>query len=390
MRVLQLHTLYREPGGEDAVVRAEAALLTRLGHEVVQLQERNPADAVRAALALAFAPWNPLSAHRVRHAAEELRPDVAHVHNTWYGMSPAVFGALRDVGVPVIVTLHNFRPVCANAQLFRDGSPCEDCVGSHPWHGVRHGCYRGSVVQSIPAAGTIALHRRLDTWKRAVDLFVVLNEFSRERFVRGGLPAGRILVKPNFVTDPGPRTTPTARSPTVLYVGRLAPEKGLDALVEAWRLLEKTSLELVVIGDGPLRARLERLAVPGIHFEGRLPEAEVHRRMLAARALVLPSIWYEGQPMAVLEAFAAGLPVLSSAIGGMTELVGPLGDGWLTSAGDAAAWAAALRRLEDPVLARRGGERARALYERAFSEAKAGTQLEATYERAQRYARSRA
>jgi glycosyltransferase involved in cell wall biosynthesis len=384
VRILQLHTQYREPGGEDAVVRAEAELLRGLGHEVVQHQMHNPVGAMGAAGALLTSPWNPFAACSVQRVAEEIRPDVAHVHNTWYAMSPAVFRALRRAGVPSVMTLHNYRLLCANALLFRDGALCEDCVGSHPWHAVRHRCYRGCAVLSVPAAMTIALHHDLGTWTREVDLFLALNEFSRERFVRGGLPAERIRVKPNFVSDPGPRTLPASQSRTVLYVGRVSREKGVDVLINAWRLLGNTSLELAIVGDGPMQAELERRsrAAPGIRFEGRLCAEDVRRRMLAARALILPSVWYEGQPVVVLEGLAAGLPILSSAIGGMSELLQPLGKDWLVAPGATVTWAESLRVLTDHQRIEQGSKRARALYEQKFTDTLAASALEEAYARA--------
>jgi glycosyltransferase involved in cell wall biosynthesis len=385
VRVLQLHTPYRQPGGEDAVVRAEAEVLRRSGHEVVQYQVQNPPGAAGAIGSLVLSPWNPLQARRVQGLAERIRPDVAHVHNTWYAQSPAVLWALRRSGVPTVMTLHNYRLVCANGQLFRDGAPCEDCVGASPWHGVQHGCYRDSMVLSVPAAGTIALHDRLRTWSRTVDRFVVLSEFAAERLVRGGLPPDRIELKPNFVADPGPRAAPAAASATVLYVGRLSPEKGVQLLVEAWRELGEGPLELVVVGDGPLRERLARRPVARLRLAGQLPAAEVRRQMLAARALVLPSVWYEGQPVAVLEALAAGLPVLGSGIGGVPELLAPLGRDWLAAPGEVASWVAALRALADPERVEVASARARALYERSFSVATAAHALEGVYERAARH-----
>jgi glycosyltransferase involved in cell wall biosynthesis len=382
VRVLQLHTPYRQPGGEDAVVRAEAEVLRRSGHEVVQHQVQNPPGAAGAIGSLVLSPWNPLQARRVQGLTERIRPDVAHVHNTWYAQSPAVLWALRRSGVPTVMTLHNYRLVCANGQLFRDGAPCEDCVGASPWHGVQHGCYRDSMVLSVPAAGTIALHDRLRTWSRTVDRFVALSEFAAERLVRGGLPPDRIELKPNFVADPGPRACPAAASATVLYVGRLSPEKGVEPLVEAWRELGDGPLELLVVGDGPLRDRLARRPAARLRLAGQLPAREVRRQMLAARALVLPSVWYEGQPMAVLEALAAGLPVLGSGIGGVPELLAPLGRDWLAGPGDVASWVAALRALADPQRVEVASARARALYERSFSAATAAQALEGVYERA--------
>jgi glycosyltransferase involved in cell wall biosynthesis len=386
VRILQVHTRYRERGGEDAVVKAEAELLRAAGHEVVQWQAQNPQGTSGAVAALALSPWNFRAARSLGRVATRRRPQVAHVHNTWFAMSPSVLPALRRAGVPVVMTLHNYRLLCANGVLFRDGRPCEDCIGTHPWHGLRHRCYRDSALQSLPAAGTIAFHGLLGTWRREVSLFLALNEFSRARFVRGGLPPERIHVKPNFVADPGPRTVPNSASPTVLYVGRLVAEKGLGVLLEAWRRAAVGSLELVIVGDGPMRPALQRLAVPGVRFAGRLPAEEVRRRMLAARALVLPSLSYEVQPMAALEAVAAGVPVLASDIGGMPDLLRPLGSGWLVPPGVEEAWAAELGRLTDARLVEQGGRQARATYEQSFTEASALHALEAAYELALRSA----
>jgi glycosyltransferase involved in cell wall biosynthesis len=379
VRILQVHNRYREPGGEDVVVSAEAELLRRAGHEVVQWQPQNPQGTLAAAAALARAPWNSRAAGFLEQIAARLRPHIAHVHNTWFAMSPSILPALRRAGVPVVMTLHNYRLLCANSRLFRDGRPCEDCVGSHPWHGVRHRCYRDSALQSLPAAGTIALHGLLGTWRREVSLFLALNDFSRARFVSGGLPPERIHVKPNFVVDPGPRTVPNAGSPTVLYVGRIVSEKGPGVLLEAWRRAATDSLELLFVGDGSMRPALQRLDVPGVRFAGHLPGDEVRRRMLDARALVLPTLSYEGQPMAALEALAAGVPVLASDIGGMPELLRPLGPGWLVPPGVEEAWAVALGRLTDARLVERGGRQARAIYEQSFNEASALGALEAAY-----------
>jgi glycosyltransferase involved in cell wall biosynthesis len=379
VRILQLHTRYRERGGEDAVVDAECELLRRLGHEVVQYQMRNPVGAVGAVGALSRSPWNAGAARSVQRVAEEFQPDVAHIHNTWYAMSPAVVRVLGRSRVPIVMTLHNYRLLCANGLLFRDGAPCEDCVGSHPWHAVRHRCYRQSAVLSMPAAFTIALHDGLGTWVRGVDLFLALSEFSRQRFVQGGLPAERIRVKPNFVPDPGPRTRPASESRTVLYVGRLSREKGIEVLIDAWRAHSGASLELLIVGDGPLRADLEARASAAIRFEGRLEASDVRRHMLAARALVMPSVCYENQPMVVLEAMAAGLPILGSATGGLTELLAPLGRECLVTSRAVPAWAEALRGLTDQRWVEQSSREARALYEQSFTDALAAAALEDAY-----------
>ena len=384
MRILQVHTRYRQPGGEDVVADAEAAVLQRAGHDVITFDARNPHGAFAAAASLALSPWNPAAARALREAVRRLRPDIAHVHNTWYALSPSVIAELYGAGVPVVMTLHNYRLLCANGMLFRDGRPCEDCVASHPWHGVRHGCYRASKAVSVPAAVTIALHQRIGTWQRRVGVFVAMTQFARERFVAGGLPAERIIVKPHFVDDPGLRRTPPSASKQLLYVGRLSPEKGVGVLVEAFsRLMDRNGLQLVIVGDGPERAALERRAGPGVRFVGRLPHEETLRRMHDARALVFPSIWYEGQPMAVLEAMAAGLPVVASDLGGVPEILGGAA-GWLCASGDAAAWATTLRRLADPAVVDAAGRAARARWQERHTPEAGLLQLEAAYEQAMR------
>jgi glycosyltransferase involved in cell wall biosynthesis len=382
LRILQVHTHYRQPGGEDTVVRAEAALLRAAGHEVVTYQTENPENPVATMGALVGSAWNPLAARAVSRAVKRIRPDIAHIHNTWFALSPAVVWSLHQAGVPVVMTLHNYRLVCANAQLYRDGRPCELCVGSHPWHGVRHRCYRGSALQSVPVAATIAVNGRLGTWRDQVDHFLVPSAFARSVLVRAGLPADRIQVKPNFVEDPGPRRRPASASPTVLFVGRLVAQKGIDVLLDAWRRTGGGGLRLAVIGDGPLQAELEGRRVPGVRFEGRLPPSAVRDQLLAGRALVFPSRSYEVQPLVVLEALAAGLPVLGSDLGGTPELLEPLGPGWLAPAGDPVGWAAALTRLGDAERIGAAGARARARYEQTFTPAAAITALETAYRQA--------
>jgi glycosyltransferase involved in cell wall biosynthesis len=379
VKVLQVHTQYREQGGEDSVVRAEGELLAAAGHDVVRHIARNPSTAVRTAASLAMSAWNPLAAREARRVAERVRPDIAHVHNTWYALSPSVLAGLAAADVPVVMTLHNYRLLCANANLFRDGHVCEDCVGSHPWHGVRHRCYRGSLAASAPAAGSIALHRALGTWNRHVRLFLALNDFARTRFICGGLPAHKIRVKPNFVSDPGSRPSPPSRSRTVLFVGRLESEKGVETLLDAWNAWGSSEYELVLIGDGRLRPALRERAQPGIRLTGSLSREAVLAWMLRSRALVFPSVLYEGQPIAVLEALGCGLPVLASRLGGNVELLRGWGEDWLVAPGQQVAWTEALRRLEDAGRVDQAGVDARRLYERCFSDQTARQLLEEAY-----------
>ncbi len=381
MRILQVHTSYRQAGGEDAVVRDEAALLRAAGHDVVTYHVENPQAPLPTAAALAGSVWNPVAAGALGSAARHARADVAHVHNTWYALSPAVFRALRRAGVPVVATLHNYRLLCTNGLLYRDGRPCQDCVGTHAWRGVAHRCYRGSAPQSALVAGMLSVSRALGVWERDVDLFLALTDFARQRFVEGGLPAAKLAVKPNTVPDPGGRLTAPADSRTVLYVGRLTEEKGIETLVRAWSAAQLDGLELAVVGDGPLRPALERHSPPGVRIVGPKDPAEVARLMRGARALAFPSRWYETFGLVAVEAMAAGLPVLASDLGSGRELLGH-DPTWLVPAGDVDAWAGALRSLEDRDALDRAGSAGRQRWERDFSPTAGLRALEGAYARA--------
>lgn len=368
MKVLQIHNRYREPGGEDAVVDAEAQLLRDGGQEVVQFQVRNPKGPVGAARSLAFAPWNPITYRTVTRLVEMHRPDVAHVHNTWFSLSPSVLTALNRRNVPVVATLHNYRLACANAHLSRGGSPCELCVGSHAWHGVRYRCYRNSVLESAVAAATIELNRRLGTWADDVGLLLVPTEFVKARYVAAGLQQDKIVVKPNHVPDPGPRPIPPSASRTVLYVGRVSSEKGAELVLRAWERVVAPGLDLVIVGDGPQRRELERRYREAA-FTGQIPATEVQRLMLSARALVYPSQVFETFGRGIVEGLAASLPVVASNRGAPAEVVAPLGSSCLVPADDENAWAEALGRIADDRFVDAAGLRGRATYEAAYQPA---------------------
>jgi len=264
------------------------------------------------------------------------------------------------------MTLHNYRLVCANAKLFREGKPCEDCVGTHPWRAVRHRCYRDSALASFIAAAGIEIPRRLQAWD-GVNLFLALTTFAKQRFIAGGLPPERLVVKPNFVDDPGIRANLPSESRTILYVGRLSHEKGVRTLLDAWGDSTPQNLELLIVGDGPLRVDLEASAPPGVRFVGHLAAEEVGELMLRSRALAFPSVWYEGQPMVLLEALAAGLPLIVSDLGGLPETVSDTQAAIFAQPGVRSSWARALGRLEDSQWVETAARRARSVYATRYS-----------------------
>src|SRR5688500_3813859 len=323
--ILLIHNRYRQRSGEDAVFDAESALLEHYGHRVIRLTADSrmiPASLsiARQARLAKNTVWSDAAARQVRKAIRDERPSIVHVHNTFPLLSPSIYRACESEGVPVVQTLHNYRVVCPSATLFRDGGPCEDCVGrAVPWPSVIHACYQDSHVKSGIVAAMNARQSLGDGW-RHVSLFIALTEFARRIFIKGGLPADRIRVKPNFI-EPDPQMHEGDRE-GFLFVGRLAREKGVEDLLNAWRLLAGV-VPLRIVGDGPLRPLVERLArdLRNVQVMGQCTHDEVIDLMKVARALIFPSVWYEGQPVTILEAFASGLPVIASRIGGLSELI---------------------------------------------------------------------
>lgn len=362
MRVLIVHNAYQQRGGEDSVVDSEAALLRRFGHEVELMTRHNDAVAQMSSLALVKNTfWSADSAQAFREAAAAFRPDVVHVHNTFPLVSPSVYWAASSLGLPVVQTLHNFRLMCPQAMFLRDGKVCEDCLGKLPWRGAVRGCYRGSVAQSTVLASMVSTHRLMGTWQRKVSRYIALNEFCRQKFIVGGLPAERVVIKPNFV-ESGP--CPDGPRSGFLFVGRLSPEKGADVLAHAAG--RSPALAVRVAGTGPEAAVFNGLT--NVHLLGALGGDAVMREMAGASALVLPSIWYENFPRTLVEAFASGLPVIASRIGALADIVEDGVTGLLFEPGNAEDLAQKMQWLAaHPDTAIAMGREARRRYEQLYS-----------------------
>jgi glycosyltransferase involved in cell wall biosynthesis len=322
MKILAVHNRYQRPGRGDQVFRDETSLLEAENHRVLRCEVHNDQAEHMNRLTLAKdTVWNTSTYRELGALIRRERPDVAHFHNTLPLISPAGYYAARTEGVPVVQTLHNYRLHCPIALFFRDGRVCEDCMGKAvPWPGIVHGCYRGSRAASGVVATMLTLHRALGTWTEMVDVYVALTEFARDKFVEGGLPEGKIVVKPNFVVpDPG---RGQGGGGYVLFVGRLAPEKGTGTMLAAWERLG-TGVPLKIVGDGPLKDQVVRAAAgrSNVEWLGHRPVADVQALMRKADMLVFPSQWYETFGRVAAEAFAAGTPVIGTDIGAVAELV---------------------------------------------------------------------
>lgn len=388
VRILLVHNHYQQRGGEDEVVEREEALLRAHGHRVVRYTAHNDdiADMPRVALARATL-WNRRVHTEVRTLLRSEGLELVHCHNIFPLISPAVYYAARAERVPVVQTLHNYRLLCPSANFFRDGVVCEDCLGKGvPWPGVVHRCYRGSVLASAVTATMLSVHRALGTWRSLPNVYIALSEFAREKFVQGGLPAEKVVVKPNFV-DPDPGVALTGGD-YVLYVGRLSEEKGVATLLEAWHEVPD-GINLKIVGDGPCAADVVAAAsaLSTVEWLGWQSRERIVELMKRARLLVVPSAWYEGLPMVIPEAYAVGLPVIASDLGSLRSLIEPHRTGLRFRAGDSADLTRKLRwALEHPVELARMRQEARAEFESRYSASQNYPLLIRIYERAKKSA----
>ena len=348
MKILLVHNFYGSaaPSGENTAFEAERDLLRSGGHSVMEYTRHS--DEIRSsgiwgALKGGLAtPWNPYSLSAVRRIIKKEKPDVMHVHNFFPLISPSIFYAAKGTATATVLTLHNYRVVCAYAIPMRDGSICTECLDRRStMPGLKYCCYRGSLAATLPLAAMIALHGKLGTWRKQVDAMITLTGFQRDMLIKAGLPAGSMHIKPHFYRD-APAPLPwKEREEKAVYIGRLSAEKGPEVMIEAWKRLGSSAPLLEVIGDGPDMARLKDM-IKGtsveqrITFTGQLPFREAQVRLGRAKMLILPSLCFEGFPMVIREAFALGVPVAGSRLGSIPFIVTHAKNGMLFEPGDSA------------------------------------------------------
>jgi glycosyltransferase involved in cell wall biosynthesis len=367
MHVLQVNKFLFGKGGAETVMFRTADLLTANDHEVsffAMQDDRNipRSEAKHFPRGRYYGAENGL-VRRVRDAGASIysfdtrrslrrllsdrTPDVAHLHNIYHQLTLSILDELHARHIPIVMTLHDYKPVCPNYLAYTENAPCHRCVGSHPGHAVVHRCIKDSRAASVIAATEAILVRARQLYGR-VDAFIAPSHHLANMMATGGLPADRIHVLPNFLADEQFRDDdrqPYHGRPMVLFVGRLEEVKGIRVLLAAAKLAA-SELDIVVVGSGPLESEVEAAANSGIvSYPGRREWDQIAWLMDRARATVVPSLWEENCPMVVLEAGARGCTVVASDRGGLVELVNDNEDGLLFPAGDSQALAAALIRL---------------------------------------------
>ncbi|MDW5416687.1 glycosyltransferase family 4 protein [Iodobacter sp. CM08] len=360
-----MHNAYQQKGGEDSVVANEIALLRKHGHEVELYFRHNDEIVNQSKLSLLTQTvWSKKTHTEFLSLLKKINPDIIHVHNTFPLISASLYWAAQTLNVPLVQTLHNFRLLCPQATFLRNGRVCEDCVGHIPWRGVIRRCYRGSFAQTAVLSGMLTIHRSMGTYKNKIDRYIALNEFCKNKYIQGGIPAQKIMIKPNFVDDVG---VGLEQRSGFLYVGRLSPEKGARIFADAFNAKQHGHLAVIGAGEESIYLTdIEQLDLRG----PQLPQ-NVRAAMRTSLALVLPSICYENMPMTLVEAYSSGLPVIASRLGPLCDLVEDGYTGLLFNAGDAAdladkmAWA-----YSNPEAMAQMGRNARAKYLAEYTEDK--------------------
>jgi glycosyltransferase involved in cell wall biosynthesis len=371
VRILVAHNRYRSefPSGEDRVVDTEAAALRAAGHTVTHFERRSDDipgwPALRRAALPVSVVWSRSAREELRAAIRRDRPDVVHLHNTFPLLTASVLAAGADERVPIVATIHNYKLSCASGDFFRDGHVCHDCSGRIGLAGVAHGCYRGSRLMTVPVVAGTVLNRR--SWRTRASAYIFISESQRRALVGLDLPSNRSFVKWNLV--PPTATVETRDEGRVAYLGRLDQAKGLSVLMDAWdryRARHVPALRLAIAGNGPLMPVMQEWAADrdDVELLGVLDPDGCRDLVSRSRAVVVPSAWEETFGLVVVEAMAAGVPVIAAGHGSLPELIRDGVDGVLFRPGDAGDLARVLGGVAaDPDKWRQLGAAARLAYE---------------------------
>lgn len=315
MRILQVHNKYLHYGGEDAVVDNEFKLLKDNNVAIEQLFFDN--TSINPLLLLS----NRESFKRTEEVIKKFKPNILHVHNLFYQATPSVLKAAKKHGVKVVMTLHNFRLLCPGGLFLRNSQVCTKCKDlKFPIYAVKHKCFQDSYLKSLALSFSSGFNNQMDTWDKYVDKFIVLTPFIKDLLLSSslGVTEDKINIKPNSTDDFFINKKEDQERAGYLFVGRLSKEKGVDVLVNAFN---KLNLKLDIIGTGDLKEELESISGSNITFHGSKNRDFIKQKLFNTKALMFPSIWYEGLPNTIIEAYSSGTPIVASNIDNINNLV---------------------------------------------------------------------
>mgnify|MGYP001584926269 CR=1 FL=1 len=348
MRVLLIHTFYKQKGGEDAVFKAEKELL-KTKHTVDELLFDNhnlTAESKLKQVSNLF--YNSSSYIKLEEKIKMFKPEVIHLHNLFYEASPSILYAAQEYKVPVVITLHNYRLICANALLLRESKICELCVKKTiPLDGIKNKCFQDSALKTTLLVGATSYHKLAGTWRNKVSRYIVFSEFQKNKVLNSSLSLdeSQVSIKPNFVEDYGQGNF-DSRMNYYLFIGRLSKEKGIDVLLDAQKI---GGFQLEIIGGGELEdvVRAEAKRNSKLTFHGFQQKEFILDKLKEAKALVFPSIWYEGMPITVLESLSTGTPIIMPNMDNIRDMIEDGKNGVLFESGNAYSLSASITHFED-------------------------------------------
>lgn len=327
-KILIVHNYYQIPGGEDTVVANEKQMLEEHGHKVILYSRHNNELKQMNMFQKFFLPittiFNPRTYREIKKLIKQEEIDIVHVHNTLNLISSAVYYAARSMKTPVVQTVHNFRLLCPAATFYRGGHICEDCVKYGLKCAVKHNCYRGSKFQTLACVINTKIHRTTGIYGKIN--YICLTEFNKEKLLQlKHIQAEKVFVKPNFVVSTGEMVPYEDRKNQYIFAGRLDKLKGIDILFEAWKDMGEDAPRLVVCGTGPMdewcQQFIEQNHLCMIEMKGLVSNQETRKLIGESKALILPTKWYEGFPMSIVEAYSVGTPVIASDLGNAGNIV---------------------------------------------------------------------
>lgn len=382
-KIVLVHNEYGKLSGEEVVVNGLERLLLQHGHPVVRFCRSSteiPRKRWGQLQAFAAGIYNPFSRRAFGQFLDEHQPDIVHLHNLFPFISASILSECRRRGVPAVMTLHNFRLICPNALLMREGQICHECLGGHEWRCVRHNC-ESSLARSLGYAARTAFVRRSGLVRRQVSRFICLTQFQRQFYVREGFPPERLAIVPNLAPSCAPPSASTSPAGYIGYVGRVSPEKDVPTLLAAARLLREIPFQIA--GDYWRMPELLPIAPPNVRFLGHLQQPQLEEFFRGMRVLAFATRCYENFPLVILDAMARQIPVVCTRIGGLPEIVEENVNGLLYEPGDATDLARKIKSLwTAPAMGQRLAQQAQAKVRKEYAAETVYERTLAVYQRA--------
>lgn len=326
-KILMVHNYYQIPGGEDTVVANEMQMLKKYGHHVVFYSRNNSELNEMSKFQKLFLPVNTIFNFRtyrdIKRIIKQEKIDIVHVHNTLNLISPSVYYAAIQCGVPVVQTVHNFRLLCPGAIFYRNGHICEDCLEKGLWCAIRYNCYRNSKMQTLACVISTKFHRIIGIYGKIN--YICLTDFNKEKLLKlKQVKENKIFIKPNFVENTQKFIPVEKRENQFVFSGRLDKLKGIDILLKSWKKMGKRAPKLIVCGTGPMEEWCKEFVEKNkinVEIKGFISNEDVKKILANSKALILPTQLYEGFPMSIVEAYSVGTPVIGSNIGNVKSVI---------------------------------------------------------------------